>query len=357
MVLSTEIQQQVYDLLSKTSNLSLVSVDQESDARLSLTPGQRVTAEVLIMLPDNRVQVRVGTERFNLKLPMEVRQGQTLEMTFVSENPRATFAIARQGTDTPGNSQISVTGRWLSGFLGVASEGLSAQATMGILRTLLSSPPVDASQVSTVLQHGLRESGLFYESHLARWFGGDYSLEDILREPQGRLSLLSRPGAAQVSGTLAEGLANAGIKNGSMEVMEAVFKKAGTVMGNEGIADQRSIPIIREQMDALQSGQVVYRGELFPGQPMEWTIQEREARRDAAGEQEHGWDTTMRLDLPRLGVVNARLTLNNNRVSIALNVDDADSAGLIESGRPELIEQLQAAGLIPGEIGVKLVGM
>ena len=39
-----------------------------------------------------------------------------------------------------------------------------------------------------MLQQGLRESGLFYESHLARWFGGEYQIEDILREPQGRLS-------------------------------------------------------------------------------------------------------------------------------------------------------------------------
>ncbi len=101
MALAVDIQQQVYDLLSRASNLSFVSAERESGGITSLVPGQRVSAEVLSTLPNNRAQVQVGSERFNLDLPMTVRTGQTLEMTFVSAEPRSTFAIARQAGSPP----------------------------------------------------------------------------------------------------------------------------------------------------------------------------------------------------------------------------------------------------------------
>ena len=97
MAVSSDIKQQVFDLLSKASNLSFVSADREPGGGSGFTPGQRVTAEVLTTLPDSRAQVLIGMERFNLNLPMSVQPGQTLEMTFVSAEPRSTFAIARQG--------------------------------------------------------------------------------------------------------------------------------------------------------------------------------------------------------------------------------------------------------------------
>ena len=65
------------------------------------SPGQRVMAEVLTILLTTRAQVQIGKERFNLNLPMAVSQGQNLELTFVSSEPRSTFAIARQGGVTP----------------------------------------------------------------------------------------------------------------------------------------------------------------------------------------------------------------------------------------------------------------
>ncbi|MEI6305514.1 MAG: hypothetical protein WCP33_01710, partial [Deltaproteobacteria bacterium] len=80
MAVTSDIQQQVYDLLSRASNLSFVNVGQEEGARLTLIPGQRVTAQVLANLPNNLAQVQIGTQQFNLDLPMAVKQGQMLEM-------------------------------------------------------------------------------------------------------------------------------------------------------------------------------------------------------------------------------------------------------------------------------------
>ncbi len=110
--------------------------------------------------------------------------------------------------------------------------------------------------------------------------------------------------------------------------------------------------MVREQLDTLQSGQIFFRGELFPGQNMEWRVKERDARRNAEGGQDRTWDTELRLDLPKLGTIKAQLSLDKSRISVAIHTGTADTAGMLETGRAALVEQLQAAGLNPGEIGI-----
>jgi hypothetical protein len=205
-----------------------------------------------------------------------------------------------------------------------------------------------------MLQQGLRESGLFYESHLARWFGGDFPLEDLLREPQGKLSHLKQPLLMpQSPDLLTEDLARATLKTGSLEVMEAMVKRAGQSNSQDGLADQRTLPVVQEQLTALQNGQILYRGDLFPGQKMEWSVSEREARRNKEGAQERSWDTALKVDLPKLGAVSARLKLDGNRVSVDIRVGESGSVVVLDAGRAQLVEQLQAAGLAPGEIGIQ----
>lgn len=47
-----------------------------------------------------------------------------------------------------------------------------------------SSENAASSQVADRLQTSVRDSGLFYESHLSRWFRGELSRDQLLREPQ-----------------------------------------------------------------------------------------------------------------------------------------------------------------------------
>jgi hypothetical protein len=204
-----------------------------------------------------------------------------------------------------------------------------------------------------MLQQGLRDSGLFYESHLARWFGGEYPLESLLREPQGQLSRLKQPIPPQMPlSPQTEELARATLKTGSMEIMEAMVKRAGTSQLHEGVADQRILPVLHEQLTALQNNQVLFRGDLFPGQRMEWSVNERDAHRNKQGGQERSWDTTLQINLPKLGAVSAKLKLDGTRVSVEFRTGESTSAEVLKAGRAGLAEQLEAAGLKPGEIGI-----
>jgi len=338
--------------LIKGNRLGLVEAHNQQAQPSAFAAGQQLKGEVLAALGGGRFMVQVADQALEFSLPKGMRSGDRITLFFISNDPRQTFLMTRFGL--PGDSRVSETGRWLSSFLGAATESVPARETLGILRTLLSGPPGDAVQVGATLQRGMRESGLFYESHLARWFGGEYALEDILKEPQGRLSKLKQTNLAHLpGGGQALELPVSGMKNSSLEAMEAAFRKAGNVNDHDTVVDQRSLTVVRQQLDSLQSGQVVLHGELFAGQPFEWSVNEREARRNSAGGQERSWDTVLRVDLPHLGGVTARLKLDGARVTVDFHTREDASVALLERGREGLREQLQAAGLELEKIGVR----
>jgi hypothetical protein len=338
--------------LIKGNRLALLEAVNQQAMPSTVSPGQQFKGEVMAVLGGGRFLLQVADQSIEFNLPKGTAKGDRVNLFFISNDPQPTFLLARFGR--AGDSRVSDTGRWLSGFLGATAQQIPAQATLGILRTLLGEPPVDSSQVGRQLQLGLRESGLFYESHLARWFGGNFPLEDLLKEPQGRLSHLKQPAViAQATDPHTEDLARATLKTGSLEVMEAMVKRAGMNQPQEGVADQRTLAVVHEQLTALQNGQVLYRGDLFPGQQMEWSVREREARRNKEGGQERSWDTALEITLPKLGAISAKLKLDGNRVSIDISTKESASVEVLGSGRLKLAEQLQAAGLDPGEIGIR----
>jgi len=294
--------------LIRGNKLALLEALNQQTMSTGLMPGQQLKGEVLSALGGGHFLVQVAGQVLEFIMPKGIRRGDRLNLFYITEEPVGTFLMARFGR--VGDSQVSETGRWLSTFLGSTTSQVPAEGVFNILRTLFSAPPSDASQLSSALQQGVRESGIFYESHLARWFAGEYPLEDILREPQGLLS----PRLLQ------------------------------------GIADQRTLPMLSEQLSALQSGQLLFRGDLFPGQQLEWTLAERDAHGGKSGRRERSWETTLNIELPLLGAVGVRLRLDGGRVSMDVRAEDSETVTFLETGRSVLTEQLEAAGLTPVEI-------
>jgi hypothetical protein len=336
----------------KGNRLALLETLNQQSGSASFTPGEQLKGEVLAAVGGGRFTVQVAGQMLEFLMPKGIRRGDLINLFFIVEEPRQTFLMIRFGR--AGESKVSDTGRWLSAFLGEASAQQPAQATLSIMRTLLAEPTFDAHLLGEKLQQGLRESGLFYESHLARWFGGDYQLKDILREPQGRLSpRLAQGGEQNILST--DKLARAGVRSGSAEIIEALFKQVGVSMAHEGIADQRSLPIVGEQLSALQNNQLLFRGDIFPGQRMEWSVAEREAGRNNSGERERSWESGITVNLPHLGEVTAKLILDGTRIAVKFNVEKGEAVPLLEAGRTRLAEQFEGAGLTPAEMSIQHV--
>lgn len=337
----------------KGNRLALLESLNQQAVPTGLVPGQQLKGEVLAALGGGRYMVQVAGQALEFMMPKGTQRGEMVNLFFIAEEPQVTFLMTRFGG--AGDARVSQTGRWLSGFLGAAAEQLAPQATIAILRTLLSSPPTDASQVGRMLQQGLRESGLFYESHLARWFGGDYPLEELLKEPQGQLSPRLAQAALQPPGGAPDAPVPTALKAATAEVMENLFRKAGSSLSPEGIADQRALPVVSEQLSALQSGQHLFRGDLFPGQPMEWAVVERDVGRNDAGGRERSWETSLAISLPRLGPIAVRLVLDGQRISVDLQAENSGVLAELNGGRSRLAEQLEAAGLTPADLTVRHV--
>lgn len=319
--------------LMQGNRMALVEPQLTAQQNLPFQSGQQIKGEVLQSLGGGRFMIQVAGQNLEVLLPKGSRPGDGLNLFFVGNDP-PTFLLVRHGKG--GDALVSETGRWVSTLLGMQHQSAPLQEGLGILRTLLQGAPSDPALLEQQLAKGLRESGLFYESHLARWFSGDYPLEGLLKEPQGRLTPLLQQ-QAQTLPTLSREV--------TAEQLEAALKqRAGLVP--EGTADPRAMPIIKEQLATLQTGQLLFQGELFPGQPMEWRVAEREAGSKQEHEHEESpWETSVSLALPGLGVVDASLTLAGTQVSVQLKVDRSATAQLLDEGREELVDQLAAAGL------------
>lgn len=314
--------------------------------------GQQLKGEVLAALGSGRFNVLVAGQVLEFIMPKGIRRGDRVNLFFVSDEPRQTFLMVRFGRS--GDSKVSDASRWLSGFMGEASSRFSTTSASGLLQTLLSGPTADAPLLGRMLQQALRDSGLFYESHLHRWFGGDYLLENLLREPQGKLSPCLMPPVKQAVAASDE-LIMTSVRAGLAEVIEAVFNKNSAGMAHEGMADQRSLPVVGEQLSALQSGLLSLRGDLFPGRHLEWTVKERDEGRSRSGARERSWETSVKVTMPKLGPVKVQVALDGGGVSVIASAGNSKTVSVLEEGKSRLIEQLEVAGFLSADVSVSHV--
>lgn len=105
--------------------------------------------------------------------------------------------------------------------------------------------------------------------------------------------------------------------------------------------------VVRQQLELLATQQFRFAVEAWPGLPVDWEITRHEPRQqdtngpDAAGK----WSTRVRLKLPRLGHVDAVLTIGANGLEARLVANDPDAAARLIEGRAEFRGQLEARGI------------
>jgi hypothetical protein len=174
-----------------------------------------------------------------------------------------------------------------------------------------------SAQVARALAGAIVESGLFYESHLARALQRDYPLGALAREPQAGFPL-----AAAES-----------MPDGSTA---AVLSEPASAM-------------LARQLDALETRTIVWSGEVWPGRAATIEIGEDEAAsRDPDGDRERdtvsspSWLTRITIDLPSLGPVAARLELRGDTLSLAIVARSTEARGRIAAARDRLADSLAA---------------
>lgn len=327
-----------------------------------LVPGQRFFATLQRTLPDGTFRAIVAGQQMTLSLNTAAKSGDTLELEVSQVTPRAVFARI-VGAETAANANasaqpaLSQTGRLISFLL--TGQPTPQPASLAANQPLLASPPTSGAQLAPLLRQALGQSGLFYESHQAQWVMGARDTASLMREPQaqaaaaqtatGRPAGTSAPAtstpqtaAPNAQAAAAEGSEHAGA------AARAATDEAAPVRANP--IPERLLPLVHQQLDALATNQYVWQGQAWPGQQMEWVIEdpERDGREGEASDP--GWNTTLRLTLPRLGNIEAQMHLTAAGVALRLRTDDETTIAALDANAATLASALEAAN-------VKLTGL
>lgn len=294
------------------------------------TPGQRIVASLQTAHPDNTYQAQVDGREITLALPRSVKAGDTLELIVSHVTPGAVFATLAPSANQTSQPVLSQAGKLISFLL--TGQPAAETASLNEGKPLLAAAPQDPA-ASTALARNLgravEQSGLFYEAHQGRWLAGQMTTAALQQEPQGRLATSSAAPAATAN-------------------TETPPTGTGLRLSAEQAAPipERILPLVHQQLDAIATQHLIWQGQVWPGQSMEWEIEDPgQERQGADGEPESTWNTTLRLTLPSLGGVEARLHLTPAGVAVRLIADRETTRAALDAGQSRLADALAAANV------------
>jgi hypothetical protein len=209
---------------------------------------------------------------------------------------------------------LSPVARWLCD---VQSRAVLASATpVAAAPPLVADADASAPTLAAALARAFEASGVFYESHLARWVDGRLPLAATASEPQAAWTPAAR--ADQLPGAVA-----------SLP------------------QDAQQLAVVARQLETLETKSIVWAGSPWPGQQASIEIREDE-RAARQGDDRNAcapsWRTRIAMSLPSLGEVDATLALRGNAVELALVVPASVRARLDEA-RDALASALAAHSL------------
>lgn len=299
---------------------------QESLRRLTaLETGKAFEARVLSRLGNGDFVVGIADTAARMALPDGARVGDQLSLTLVAREPRPLFMLERPAVSDA--AVLSPAAKLIAGLL--QNSPATQPALPGLAPLAPSAAALQPAPLEAALKDSLAFSGLFYESHVAEWANGARPMAQLLREPQMQAAHVNTPDAAS---DLRSYQADAVVDSASPRPVAAMDLDAGR--------------LITQQLDTLEHRSVVWQGELFPGQPLQWEV--REDGGDAshgASAAERSWQSVLRFELPSLGKIAATLQLQGGHLQLAVQAGSAASAAALRQQGGALADALQAAGL------------
>ena len=276
--------------------------------------GRTVAAMVVTRADDQHGVVSIEGRNVPVLARLPIA-GEVLTLRFAAAAPAVGSSLALPIAALAGAAAPPVT-------VGALAQALSEMARLPVTPVPLGAIPaaIDHPQAwADALAGVLRDSGVFYESHVARWTLGQYPLSVLRREPQ----------AMQAQGPA--------IGDG-MQATAPVGGASSAALG--GSASARAIPevipeamrgIVREQLDMLENRNLAVAIDAWPGQSVRLTIHDDGDAAPVPDAPARTWTTTIKLELPRLGTLHVRLALHGDHLTLAVIANPASAARLDQS--------------------------
>lgn len=324
-------------LMAETAALPAAAATDRVQQLDALRPGERITAHITRELANGSFHVTIRGRTYEMQLPPGARRGDALKLAFIHDRPRPTFFLLDARGAEQGD-RLSQIGRLISVL--VRERGSEERSALRAPNPVLPEAPGDTLQAAPRLRAALAQSGLFYESHQAQWVAGHRSLEQLKREPQARIAATAR-----------EALPAAG-KHPDAAAPQSTAENAPIAADlRGGPVHPEAYPIVRQQLETLESRHALWMGEIWPGQLVEWET--GEAPDEAGSDGQAAWFTTLLLELPALGALRARAVLAADGVRLTLDCADAGVAERLRASATVLASGLEGQGLRLVHIDVK----
>jgi hypothetical protein len=337
----------------------------------------------------------------------------------INSGGEATPAVLGQVPIWPAAPALDVEPGGLPLFDTPAASSTNPNAAAATATANVAAAQVPVAALAAALEQTVGVSGLFYESHLAQWLAGQRPPAALADEAQNKLvaaatqlpldwasdadqasSSNAAPRQGTGTGTGPNGPAN-GAPDGnpaaratpSIQTAQAARFVAGEVLASSlsdlngqpahasvhsaaaQLADDGSsqnsqsmaaavhpatVPLVRQQLDLLATGQFRWTGEAWPGAKLDWTIEQEGDEWDRSGggtasEEDHPWRTRLTLSLPTLGTVDADLTLTGSRLVARVQASPAGAARMAMQGE-SFRQRLAAAGIELNGLTIREIG-
>lgn len=301
----------------------------------NLELGQQVQGSVQAKISEGLFKVQVAGQTLQMRLPVNIRPGDTVKLEVVSLQPRITFGMAASTNPLSTPEQIGSAARLLSNLAERPIERPVIQQFGSKAVWPAGQQASDTKLLAGALREALGKSGLFYESHQAQWVRGERSINQLLEEPQNRLMGKGSP--------LASGDQQTATDRASPAQAGAPVQAKAAADAAQPIAKEL-VHLVQQQLHTLEQHHLVWQGQVWPGQQMQWEIQ-GQPENQARQQDERQWSTEMELSLPRLGDVHARLVLAEGGLRVVLRAADRATAVLFNRALPGLGDSLTNAGV------------
>ena len=357
--------------------------------------GQKLQGSVQAQVSPGVFKVRIADQLIQMQLPPSIRSGDTVALQVIATQPRLTFSMVNSASPLSTPEQLGSAARLLSALSQQPPEKAS-------VRTMQTTPlweqpqPPESKQLAVLLRETLSNSGLFYESHQAQWLEGARSTAQLLHEPQNLppeqvkaampgdntgKAIMPNDNAGKaaapndnipktvISNDAASKLVTAGDVGNNAATVAGTASTAATdnaanttntsssPSNSSGPSNTTSLPegktlgipehlqpLVQQQLNALETRQMLWQGNVWPDQPMQWEVHEQAPQRPGMDEQRQ-WVTQVRLDLPTLGEVAATLRFNSAGLSLTLNAATPETRTVLGNASTRLVATLSDAGI------------
>lgn len=325
------------------------SGDQASQAAQwinQLQLGQRIIAVVQAHLTDGSFLVKVGDTTMRMNLPSATTVGEKITLTVVDKTPLPTFMLNANPSVPMDSSSMSLstTGKLIATILQQPNESVPAPI-MGKM-PIMPQASLPVPQLANALQQTLTQSGLFYESHLNQWVNGQRAITELMQEPQANqtVQISVNPTAVNAavlsSATVVDSASATALTNSvATSAAPASSRAVDTTINNPVLAQ-----LVHQQLQTLEQNRVMWQGELWTGQRLEWEVSD-DTPKDNTIPSQSVWSSKVSFELPLLGKIVAHLRLNGEQLTMQIHADTPVAAQQLRVHGTRLSNALGAAGI------------